>query len=359
MIRLTAQLRSRQNGCCMKPTWAVVATVDEPAALVVTFVAYYLAMGASAVHIFLDQPNAEAEVALRGIARCTLTLCDEEYWTKTLGRKRPPLHVGRQIANANAIYKTTAADWLLHCDCDEFVADPAAMATALAEAPGKAQYMRLPVAERVYLKGETSDYLFDGMFRRPIPAYDLVGPAIYGEDVDYFKDGLTGHKAGKALIRTGLDIEVSIHAPKTPIAHRHIETTYLLHFDGLTRFHYMLKLLRRANEPKVPWVKTELSPRHGAARISQIKQLRDSSTDWQSCIKLVSKMKDVTLTQAQMLRQLGCLEERSFDPWSQLKQLGLSADLSCTGFDAQLLRQNRALLAKYAPDWPDHLLGQQ
>ena len=45
------------------PSWAVVATVSEPAALLTAFAAHHLDLGAAAVHLYLDTPNPE----LRGM----------------------------------------------------------------------------------------------------------------------------------------------------------------------------------------------------------------------------------------------------------------------------------------------------
>ena len=73
----------------MKPAWAVVSTMDEPAPLVAAFAAHYLSIGASEVHIFLDQPDPEAEALLAGLPRVYLTVCDAAYWKVNKPRKRP------------------------------------------------------------------------------------------------------------------------------------------------------------------------------------------------------------------------------------------------------------------------------
>ena len=112
----------------MLPSWSVVATVDEPAALVVAFALHHLNIGAAEVHIFLDGPNPEAQEALSAIPQVQVTLCDAAYWAASVRRRNPVLHTVRQQVNADNAYGRTKAEWLLHCDCDEFLRDGAAMA---------------------------------------------------------------------------------------------------------------------------------------------------------------------------------------------------------------------------------------
>ena len=321
------------------PTWSVVATVDEPAALVAAFVRHHLALGATEVFVFLDNPDPAAEAALSGLEGCILTVCDADYWANSTRGKRPRMHPGRQIYNANAAYAQTRADWLLHCDCDEFLRETKGLLAELARAGENRVFLRLFMAERVYTGHETG--LFDGVFRHFLPDYDLVGPAIYGEYAGYFKDGLTGHKAGKAIVRTGRDVKMGIHSPEGHPPHLHVKSTHLLHFDGLTRLHYALKLLRRAHEPpqKAP-------PRHGAPRMAQFGHLKDAADRPEEVARLVNLMKSLTEGQADILRQLGQLDDRPFSPQAQeLAETGLTPQ----AFDAELRRRHGAFLATHAP----------
>ena len=329
----------------MKPTWAVVATVDEPAALVAAFVAHHLAQGACALDIFLDQPDAEAEALLARFPRCTVTVCDAAYWAASKRGKRPAVHTSRQSYNAGQVYARTQADWLLHCDADEFVRDGAALVAELASAPAKAMYMRLLMAERAYPEGAIGESIFSGLFRFALPDYELDGPMVYAEMIDFFHFGLTGHKAGKALVRTGAGMEMAIHAPRGKQPHRVIQTTRLLHFDGLTPLHFMLKLLRRANEPP-----SQASARHGIARSTQFLSLQESMTEPSLRAGLVAVLKNLDALQIKGLRRLGCLDNRPFDPSPQLVAAGLQLDLSTTAFDAALRRRYAAFLQQHAPD---------
>lgn len=329
----------------MKPSWAVVTTVDEPAALVAAFVAHHLGQGAQRVHVFLDHPDAEAEALLARLPGCVVTVCDDAYWAASAKGKRPLIHTARQLYNARKVYAETDADWLLHADGDEFVRDGAAVSQALAEAPEDAMYLRLLVAERAYPKGDIGADIFAGVFRHALPDYGLTGPEVYGEMTGFFHFGLTGHKAGKSLSRVGAGLRVGLHAPTHKPVHRVIQTTRLLHFDGLTRLHFTLKLLRRAAEPP-----HGASDRHGAARSTQFLSLREAVTDAPLREELVSVLKNLDSDQIARLRKLACLDEAPFDPRPVLAAAGFSPDLSVAGFDACLRQRHAEFLRAHAPD---------
>ncbi|MEO5619390.1 MAG: glycosyltransferase family 2 protein [Cypionkella sp.] len=329
----------------MKPSWAVVSTMDEPAPLVAAFAAHYLSIGASEVHIFLDQPDAEAEALLAGLPGVFVSVCDKAYWKQNKPFRRPVMHFSRQTRNANKVYQTTKCDWLLHCDADEFARDGAAIAEALAKAPEVALYMRLLVAERVSLAEEPQREIFDGVFRHGIKDFKEFGPQVYGVLCDFFRDGVTGHLAGKAFSRVGAGLEISLHAPRGRQPHRVIPKARLLHFDGLTRLHFMLKLLRRAHEPE-----SDANLRHGNSRITQFESFRESVRDIEHREALVTLLKEINAEQADLLEGHGVLERARFDPRPALAAYGLTVDLSVEAFDAALKLRHGAFLREVAPD---------
>ena len=322
-----------------EPKWAVVATVDEPAALIISFVAHYLALGAAEVHLYLDRPNPVAVAALAGLPRLHLTVCDADYWARV--GWRPLLHVGRQSHNANAVYAATGADWLLHCDCDEFIRDGAGLRADLAAMPDDAAYLRLQMAERVQALGQPEAGLFDGLFRLPVEMFDLIGAGIYGADARFLKDGITGHRIGKAVVRTGLGLRIGLHAPEGKPAHMDSAAGRMLHFDGLTRLHYMLKLLRRASEPV-----TAGKPRHGRPRLAQIGAVQQLAGDVAACRALVDRLKTVTPNQVRVLGGMGYLDLRRFDPTAALALHGLAPDLSTAACDAELRARDASFIAE-------------
>lgn len=323
----------------MPPTWSVVATVDEPAPLVVAFVLHHLESGAQEVALFLDGPNPEAQDHLSGIKQARVVLCDEAHWAASPRRRRPKLHPGRQLTNANIAYGQTRADWLLHCDCDEFVRDGAALAQELDGMADKHLYLRLQVAERVYL-GPATDDLFEGGFRSALEDFAAIGPSIYGSLAPFLKDGLTGHRAGKGVVRTGLPLVMGIHSPEGRPPHKSARTP-LVHFDGLTRLHYVIKLLRRAHEPP-----TQAPPRHGAPRIEQFGQMRALVDQPGQARDLVESLKSLTKTQQEALRALDALDRRPFRP---LGRNPMADDLTVTAMDRALRARHHDFLQAHAP----------
>jgi hypothetical protein len=322
----------------MKPTWAVVATMDEPAPLVAAFATHYLSVGASEVHIFLDHPDPEAEALLAGLPRVFVTVCDKAYWKRNAPFKRPAMHFSRQCRNAQKVYDNTKVDWLLHCDADEYVRDGAAVLEGLAAAPAVALYMRLLVAERVNLAEEPQVDIFDGVFRLGMKDFSSFGPKVYGLLCEFFRDGVTGHLAGKAFNRVGAGLQISLHSPRGRQPHRVIQTTRLLHFDGMTR-------LQRAHEPE-----GSANTRHGASRITQFESFREAVQDPEHRDALVSLLKEIDAQQAALLEGHGVLDRTRFDPRMALTQYGLQVDLSAAGFDAYLLQKHRGFLKEVAPD---------
>lgn len=318
----------------MPTSWAVVATVDEPTPLVAAFVAHHLNEGAQAVHLFLDKPDPETVRVLRGIKGCVLTRCNKAYWEAQNNGTHPYLHTRRQIINANVAYAACAADWLLHCDADEFVRDGAALGDALQAAPETCDYLRLRVAERVMPSGFDQKQLFDGIFRTPISGHKAAFARAYHPVEAYLDRGLTGHTIGKSVARTGRGLRLGLHKPDDTLQRQVVETTRLLHFDGLTEFHFLLKLLRRAHEKALPGV-----PRHNAGRLAQMMAIRDNVDDMELFLALVEALKTLRPDQEAQLTALGVIDKTPFTP-----NLGnLALDLSVATFDAAL----RVKLAKF------------
>ena len=328
----------------MPPNWSVVATVDEPAALVLAFALHHLELGAAQIHLFLDGPNPQAEAVLRDLPQVQLVVCDTAHWAASVRRQKPKLHTGRQVVNANIAYAQTRSDWLLHCDCDEFVRDGAALTEELSGTGPNRVYLKLPVAERVYppeAPPEATDP-FDGIFRFPLTDFDMLGPQIYGDLAPFLKDGVTGHRAGKAVVRTGLPITMGIHSPDGPPPHQTARSR-LLHFDGLTRLHYKIKLLRRAHEPPIT-----RPLRHGPARIAQYDRLRAVVDQPDQLRDLVGSLKGLTARQTNALRAIDGLDERRFQPLGQNPLVG---DLTVSALDTALRLRYCDFLQTHAPGW--------
>jgi hypothetical protein len=330
-----------------RPSWDVVATVDEPAALVIAFAAHYLHLGARKVHLFLDQPNPVAQTVLANMPRLQITVCDRAYWRQY--GKRPKLHVWRQRKNAARVFHAADADWLLSLDCDEYLRDGAALERDLAAQGHAIDFMRIPVAERVMPPDLPQQGLFDGIFRRQLQLYRDIGADLYGADAGFYKRGLTGHTIGKSAFRVGRDLDMNIHGPTAQIPNRpdysptegRALQSELLHFDGMTELHYALKLMRRAAEP--PSIGTS---RHGGARTAQIARMAELAGDVGGVMALAGRLKRLSAAQYTALSATDYLDQAGFDIAPALAALGLNTDLSCAQFDADLRLRDADLIAK-------------
>lgn len=102
-------------------SWVVHSTVDEPIELLSAFVAHYLAIGASEIHLCLDRRNEEALDVLGPLKEVKITICDEAYWSASERGQRPISQADRQVTNLRRAYNSSKHDWLLFCDADEFL----------------------------------------------------------------------------------------------------------------------------------------------------------------------------------------------------------------------------------------------
>ena len=235
-----------------KPTWAVVATVHEPPALVQAFVAWHLQQGASEVFIYCDDPLDPVASSFAHLYQVSVDPCDAAHWSR-LHKARPPRHEVRQVYNARDAFERSHADWLLHIDADEFVWSAQPVEDHLTEVDVEADACIIPVAERIHLGGISETSIFDGGFRRPFRDAPAKGLRLFGPEFALTYRGLTGHAQGKAFVRRGRPLKMSIHRPRKkrgepdPVFARaepdHLE---LLHFEGLTPIHWTQKLAKMA-----------------------------------------------------------------------------------------------------------------
>jgi len=315
--------------------------MDEPAALILAWVAHHLALGATEAHVFLDRPNPEAEAALRDVPGCFVRLCDDGYWAAS-SRGEPPLrHTGRQKFDSTEVYRTRQLDWVLHCDADEFVDVTGDFLGELAGQEGRV--LRLRNLERVR-RGAPQD-IFEGSFRGMLADAALV-EEIYGRWAGFLETGMAGYCEGKDIARTDEPFTMGVHFPiDTATLKTHtdpfveLKTARLLHFDGLTPLHVALKLLKRAQEP------TYKDPRKfGAHRTKQIRFASNHAGKPKQFAQMIEGVFGATADQAVALG--GGHVEMAFDPRSAMAQFGLEADLSVVGFDAELRRREAGLIAE-------------
>jgi hypothetical protein len=346
----------------MTPTWSVHATVDEPLPLLQAFVAHYLSLGATGVHLALDRPDDDLIFALRAIDGVTLTLCDDRWWRSTKRGTRPGRTVQRQAVNATRHYRHIASDWMLSCDADEFLWPARPVADILRDTPAEQAFRVFPVAERALRVGGTT--ILDGPFRmyRPELASVVVGQG------DYFADGFMGHIRGKSITRRGLPIRIGTHrpvlnsddsddrSPGYPQKPDRVDDALLLHFDGLTPLHLLLKCLRwydnglrdAGNDP------TQIKFTRKSTRTKLIQAVHQARGDGAALRALLDQVL-LTEAQADHLQAQGALLDLSPDFGSAMARHvpGLAPDLSVAAFDRALIAAHADLMARHGMVMPE------
>ncbi len=327
--------------------WGVVGTMDEPAPLIVAWVAHHLSLGASEVHVFLDRANPEAQATLADIPNCFTTLCDGRYWQESSRSERPIRHTARQKYNATHVYQNRPLDWVIQCDADEFLDLSRGFSEELLES--NARTMRLRNVERVR-RGPAND-IFHGTFRGLQENQELTD-RIYGRWSEFLNAGMAGYHDGKDITRTGEDFTMGVHFPiDATTSQRHhdpyveMRSARILHFDGLTPLHVVLKLLKRANEPKY-----QVPRKHGSQRERQFRYARNHTEKPRQMAKMLEAVFALDKDQADGLG--GSHLEIVFHPGKAMEQYGLSANLSIENFDSELRRREADLIELTGLQWP-------
>ena len=229
-------------------TWGIVATVKAASEDILNFAAHHIELGADEVNIYLDEPNEAAEV-LEMHPKVKLTLCDAKYWKMRRPKEehqRPPMHQGRQFANAKWAYMHTGVDWLAHIDVDEFLWPKRDMRAQLDGLPADCFCARLRPIEALAGDGDVTQ--FKACAENWVQRIKETGQ-IYPQFGPYLNGGFLSHVAGKLFVRTGLkDTKFKIHNLETPSGNNPGEVllgeTELLHMhaksweDWLSTYRY-------------------------------------------------------------------------------------------------------------------------
>lgn len=324
-----------------KPTWAVVATVDEHPAVVQAFVAWHLQLGAAHVFLYCDRPDDPVQEKIADLAQVSVVPCDDAHWLR-VGKSRPRRHEVRQARNAQDAYARTGADWLVHIDADEFLWPQTPVAAQLGQVSAAADCLIIPVAERVHVSGSPDSSVFAGAFRRPFVSSTRKGRAVFGPDYSMTYKGLAGHAQGKTFVRTGRALRLSIHRARPMdedaevVSERaradHLE---LLHFEGLTPLQWTFKLARMA---------------HGLVNAGGMppsphrrKQVNTLLADPESALSIYKRLKCADDGLQNLLRQHGLWSEPLFDPMPAVRRWfpDSPVDLDPETID-EWVRQNKA-----------------
>lgn len=315
------------------PSWAVVATVDEPAPLILAFAAYHLGLGASEIHLYFDRPNAEARALLADLAGVQVTDCDHGHWARVADGVRATRTTLRQCANANDAYEKCNADWLIHLDADEFLAQGIGISQRLSQVPKPLRVLRMLPLERAFLDAPSAD-LFGGVFRSWAPGFANWGDDIYGRFGKFLHKGFTGHYVGKSFVRTGQnDLTMNIHFAflrgTQEVPEPDSQDGGLLHFDGLTPLHFKLKLLRRT---LLNYYFTKDNP-DGETRDKQVRFARNHLQSPDQLNAMIAGVMVLDAQQASFLEGRGLLHHTGFEPAAVLARAGVTMDLSAARFD--------------------------
>lgn len=320
--------------------WAVVMTAREPGALVEANVRWHLAGGAAEVHVYLDRPDDPVAAVLAQIPGCRVTLCDAAHWRALRPRRGAPAsQMRRQSLNAAHAQECCAADWLVHLDADEFLWQDRPLEAELPLVAELGAELRFPVMERALMAGQAQAGLFDGFFRRASPGGKALDSVIYGTLAPHLREGMFSHGSGKCAVPVGQGFRQMVHESYLEAEGKRRRapawvstTTRLLHFDGVTPLHWLLKLIRYKGQP--PEVQEHILPPH---RLVQIAWMLDRMGSLQEALAAEAALHRLTQPQADRLRGFGLLEEAlSFDPG----RLPGMPHLSVAAFDRALLAQD-------------------
>lgn len=321
--------------------WGVVLTANEPEALVAVNVQWHLATGAAAVFVLLDDPEDAAARTLAAIPKCHVQLCDDAYWAARRPHKgRPSSQMRRQTINANFAQTRCGLDWLFHIDADEFLWQDTALSAELAAHEDPLTELNLPVLERVFPNGPQQG-LFDGPFRATSELEGAEAEAAFGPFASMMKRGQYSHGAGKSGVRVGAGLRLGVHnATRTGSEGRQrraakavSRTTRLLHFDGLTALHWVMKALRYKQTP--PEVQARILQPHRAAQVAWMLENCTSVSDTQAAHRALFAM---TPDRRERLDRFDLVRDIPFDPAGIL---GSNAPtLAVDAFDADVLRRN-------------------
>lgn len=318
-------------------------TVKEPAPLVIANVGWHLSLGASEVHVYLDDPMDPVGDQLQVVAGVNVVRCDATHWARLDGRAGDARQTRRQGLNATDAYRKTGADWMIHLDADEFLMPERPVPQIIAQYAKAGRFLRIQPWERTYLTEDAPGSLFEGGFRVPYLGKLQDDQDVFWRSTPFLTKGLTGHSAGKALMPTRQGWRIGIHSPKEEerrIRGDYVPEMALLHFDGMTPLHWMLKVLRYAHLPG-----EVVEGMLGGHRREQVLMALRRSHSPGGLLKFHNRLKVTDGGLRARLEDRDMFVDAPFDPANQIvAQLGYMPDLSVEGFDAILRERAGDLL---------------
>ncbi len=175
-------------------SWGVAATVNEETDQAICFAAHHIDLGADAVVLFVDDPDHMPHELVKH-PKIEVVLCTEAVISGAL-RERLVRRNARKAFYFNHARRIMALDWLAMLDVDEYLLSDAPMRETLAEVPGDAAFVTMPVIER-FANSET-------LYRPPASAYKLKQSdreTLYPTFGPYLPDLLLGPAEPRLFVR--------------------------------------------------------------------------------------------------------------------------------------------------------------
>ena len=318
-------------------TWGVVLTADEPAELVLANVSWHLAHGAAQMHVYLDQPDDPVAAMLSQIKNVRVVRCDGAHWQRLNGGRRPKLQMRRQSLNANDAQNFTDVDWMVHLDADEFLLQSRPLGTELPFVEDLEAELYIPVWERFH--EVDPQQIFEGAFRGTTKAKPGFDAQIFGAQNKYLIHGVLAHSAGKCAVPVGRGFLQGIHwsfkgtQKRENRAPRYESTTSrVLHFDGLTPLHWLIKVMRYANHDPDDLARLLSGQRH-----AQIEFILSRCAGMESALAAQRELRFLNPDQVARLDGFGLIDRPLIDlPTVVQDILGYLPDFSVDAFDTAL-----------------------
>lgn len=324
-------------------SWAIVITADELESLLLANVAWHLATGASAVHVYLDRPDDPVAEKLRKIHGVQVTLCDDAHWNRLNKNKgRPVLQMSRQSLNANDALKNTTADWLVHLDADEFLNPTGNLALEFQYVRELDVELHFPAWERAYVADQPITGLFDGVMRGSTKGRHRHDGTIFKDNDDCLNLGMIGHAAGKCAVPTNSNFILGVHwsfrgkrGPKNRSERYGSQAARLYHFDGLTPLHWVIKSLRYASHDP-----DDLKRLVSDSRLAQIQRLLKTGGDRAAGQRLHDALRLLDAPYLDRLEGFGLLDRQGFNPLPKIQSILPDYTLpTAKEWDAQILER--------------------
>lgn len=248
----------------MMQTWGLVATVKAPEEEVLAFVAHHLALGASRLWIYFDDPDDPAFDRIAKLPRVTAARCTSWYWLTRGGRNSQIIH--RQIRNAKEAQRQCSLDWLGHIDVDEFLHAARPVAEILGDMPASSPNLLMEPFEALHDPELADDIFTARQFRGPLQEKhrSLLGP-VFGAYAPILAKGGLSHVLGKSFCRPRFPgMTIGLHNIAVNKAKR------------ITPFHPELRLLHFHAQDPTAWRRIlPFRLKHGAYEHPEERPLHD------------------------------------------------------------------------------------